>query len=146
MAIPFSSNDHLNENLMKTRAFKNAKEIMKKEYQHSKQSTMTGIGGRCTTKLVKNINSSTLELKKRDGTGYTTLREVVMSKNFEGKRLFMSMAVTPTEGNKEAVMTTFITRRSGDKEKSRRTAEAGEEYIRNQIGRASCRERVLDGV
>ena len=38
------------------------------------------------------------------------------------------------------LMTTFITRRSGDKEKSRRTAEVGEEYIRNQLVRDMIQE------
>ena len=64
---------------------------------------------------------------------YTTIREIIMSKEFEGKKMYMGVAATPTEGNREALMTTFITRRSGDREKNRRTAEAGQEYIKNVL-------------
>ena len=56
-----------------------------------------------------------------------------MSKKIEGKALFKNIVVTPTEGNKGSMMMTFITRRSGDKERNKNTAEAGEEYIRNQL-------------
>ena len=45
----------------------------------------------------------------------------------------MNMVVTPTEGNKEALMTTSITRRSGDKDRCRKTAEAGVDYIKNEL-------------
>ena len=76
---------------------------------------------------------ASLEVKKKEGEEYTTMREVVMKKKIEGKALFKSIAVTPTEGNKGLMVMTFVTRRLGDKERNKNTAEAGEEYIRNQL-------------
>ena len=49
ITIPFDLADSLNPALMRTKAFKNIKEIMKKEYYHSKNLTSTEIGGRPET-------------------------------------------------------------------------------------------------
>ena len=77
---------------------------MKKGYYHSKNLTSIWIGGRCTAKIARNINSASLEVKKKGIEEYTTMREIVMKKEIEGKALFKSMVVTPTEGNKGLMM------------------------------------------
>ena len=113
MVVPFDSNNNLHPKIMEKKAYKNIKDVMKKYYTYSRVEARTGAGRNKGIKLTKNINSASLEMRDKQGN-YTTIREIVLNKEKEGKKMFKAIAVTPTKGDKGSVLTIIVTRRSGD--------------------------------